>query len=299
MKHRSIAVVGLGQMGYAIANRLKEKEFRITGWDKSSEACDKALKSGISVANSLQLAVQDADFVITSLPDSSAVRNAWLMQDGIVNHARPGTICIELSTIDPGVMKEIATIAGNRSLHTLDCPVSGGPIEAAAGTLVVMVGGLSEVIEKARDVLESIGTKVMPTGDVGTAKVVKLVNNMMAMGNLLIACEAFSLGELAGVNQQILFEVLSNSGGCSKTFTKRIPPALNGDFSPKFKLSLAAKDLGLGLMMAKEMNAKAPGISMIRDLFSQALSDGFGDQDAVALLAMYRAWHAEANKKND
>ncbi len=296
MKRRAVAVIGLGQMGLAIAKRLKEKGFQVSGWDTSSEARDRAVSTMISVTSSQREALLTADVVITSLPEANAVRSAWLGQDGIVNQARPDTICIEVSTIEPDVMREIAASAQERGLQCLDCPVSGGPIEASTGTLVVMVGGSADTTEQAREVLESMGTSIMPTGDVGTAKVVKLVNNMMAMGNLLLACEAFSLGERAGVDQQTLFNVLSSSGGCSKTFTKRFPYALKGDFSAKFKLSLAEKDLGLGLKMAEKMNAQAPGISKIRDLFSIALKNGFGDQDAVAILAMYRDWHADTKK---
>src|SRR5690606_31287876 len=175
-----------------------------------------------------------------------------------------------------------------RGLRVLDCPVSGGPVEARAGKLIVMVGGEAAVMEQARPLLQALGPTIRHTGGVGTAKVVKIVNNTMAMGNLLVACEAFSLGEAMGVDATTLFDVLSESGGRSMTFTKRFPPALKGDFEARFKLELAEKDLALGLSMARELGVQAPAATLVRDLFGQAVAQGYGGKDAVALLAMYR-----------
>jgi len=283
-----VAVVGLGQMGSAMAARLRERGVDVLGWDVDPAVRVRVAAEGVPVAVSPAHALEGRDFVLSSLPNAAAVRAAWLGVDGIVALASPGAVCIDASTIEPAAMKDVADAAQLRGLAALDCPVSGGPAEARAGTLIVMAGGEPAVIERARPVLEALGPTLHPTGGIGTAKVVKIVNNMMAMGNLLVACEAFSLGEAAGVDPDTLFAVLAESGGRSQTFTKRFPHALRDDYAPRFKLELAEKDLALGLALAGTEGLQLPAATLVRELFGRALQEGYRGQDAVALLAMYR-----------
>ncbi|MBZ8132378.1 NAD(P)-dependent oxidoreductase [Afifella sp. IM 167] len=289
-----IAVIGLGQMGSAVAAHLKDDGFDVMGWDIAAPVRERAAADGIAVAGSAREALAGRPRVLTSLTNADAVRSAWLGEDGIVAHAAEGAILMELSTIEPAAMRDIAAAAQERGLIALDCPVSGGPIEARSGKLIMMAGGDAAAIERAMPVLQSLGATVRHTGDVGTAKVVKIVNNMMAMGNLLIASEAFALGVKAGVEPDKLFEVLAESGGRSQTFTKRFPHALKNDFEPRFKLELAAKDLALGDDLARAEGMPAPAAALVKEMFNLALAEGFRGKDAVALLAMYQRWAEHA-----
>jgi len=288
MDKPAVAVVGLGQMGSAVALNLRDQGFDVMGWDIAPAARERVAAQGVPAGETLADALKGRAYVLSSLPNGAIVRQSWLGQDGIVEQAEADATLIDLSTIEPSAMRDVADHALARGLRVLDCPVSGGPVEARAGKLIVMVGGEAAVMEQARPLLQALGPTIRHTGGVGTAKVVKIVNNTMAMGNLLVACEAFSLGEAMGVDATTLFDVLSESGGRSMTFTKRFPPALKGDFEARFKLELAEKDLALGLSMARELGVQAPAATLVRDLFGQAVAQGYGGKDAVALLAMYR-----------
>ncbi|TEA79596.1 NAD(P)-dependent oxidoreductase [Allopusillimonas ginsengisoli] len=284
----SVAVIGLGQMGSAMALRLNESEFDVIGWDIDPAVREQLAFQGVPVGASLADALKGRLCILSSLPNGLLVKECWLGRGGLVELADQGTTLIDLSTIEPSVMRRAAAHAYERGLKVLDCPVSGGPVEARAGKLVLIVGGEAGVIEQTLPLLNALGSTIRHTGDVGTAKVVKIINNTMAMGNLAVACEAFALGEACGVDTAVLFDVLSESGGRSMTFTKRFPPALKGDFEARFKLSLAEKDLGLGLAMAQDMGIPAPAATLVRGIFSQALAEGYGGKDAVALLAISR-----------
>ncbi|MBO9357086.1 NAD-binding protein [Bordetella petrii] len=288
MSKPAVAVVGLGQMGSAMALNLQDRGFDVMGWDIAPAARERMASQGVPAAGTLAAALRGRAYVLSSLPNGAIVRQSWLGPEGMVGLADAGATLIDLSTIEPSAMREVADRAMERGLKVLDCPVSGGPAEARAGRLIVMVGGEAAVLEQARPLLEALGATIRHTGGVGTAKVVKVINNTMAMGNLLVACEAFSLGEALGVDSATLFDVLSESGGRSMTFTKRFPPALKGDFEARFKLELAEKDLALGLSMARELGVQVPAATLVRGLFGQALAEGYGGKDAVALLAMYR-----------
>ncbi len=286
----TIAVVGMGQMGAGMAGRLLEAGHDVLGFDVNPQTCKRLVSEGFKLADSIKSCVSGRAVILSSLPDPKAVREAWLGADGIVAHASAGALCIELSTIDPGTMKEVGAAALRQGLAVVDCPVSGSPKEARIGKLVAMAGGARETVERARPVLELLGETWKYTGDIGTAKVVKIVNNMMSMGNVLVAAEAFALGVSAGVDPNSLYDVLSVSGGRSHHFTKRFPNALKGDFSPGFKIELGEKDLALGIELGRTIHSPTPAAAAVRELFAIALAEGYRGQDIVSMLDLYRKW---------
>lgn len=287
MKER-VAVVGMGQMGAGMAARLTESGFDVLGFDINPARRQELSERQMPIAATLREALAGRGLVLTSLPDPAAARAAWLGPDGLIAKADPDSLIIELSTIDPGTMREIGAAAEARGLAVVDCPVSGGPGEARNGTMVLIVGGSEAAIARARPVLEKLGPMTARTGGVGTAKAVKLVNNMMSLGNVLVACEAFALGEAAGVEPEKLYEVLSVSGGRSFHFTKRFPKALTGDFDPGFKMELGEKDLALAIDMGRAMHQPTPAASLVREMMALALAQSYRGKDIVALLEMYR-----------
>jgi 3-hydroxyisobutyrate dehydrogenase len=273
-----------------MAARLAECGHDVTGYDIHEPTRARLAGAGFAVGGDLGDALRGRDVVLSSLPDAKAVRAAWLGEQGIAALAYRGSLCVELSTIDPETMVEVGREAARRGLAVVDCPVSGGPVEARKGTLILIAGGDEAVVAAAAPFLRDLGEEPRYTGPVGTAKVVKIVNNTMAMGNLLLASEAFTMGVAAGVDPARLFEVLSVSGGTSRTFTKRFPKALAGDFSPGFKLELAEKDIGLGVELGRALRLPMPAATLVHQMFGLALLEGHRGRDAVATLAMYQEW---------
>ena len=287
---RRIAVLGMGQMGSGMAGRLAEAGHDVVGYDINPATRSALSASGMAMADSIKAALAGREIILTSLPDPRAVQAAWLGDDGLVASADPGSLCIELSTIDPATMREVGEAAAARGLDVVDCPVSGSPAEARLGRLVLIAGGERQTVNRAEPILLALGETWKYTGGVGTAKVVKLVNNMMSMGNVLIACEAFALGTAAGVEAETLYDVLSVSGGRSHHFTKRFPNAIRGNFDPGFKMELGEKDLALSIDLGRALKMPTPGASTVRELFATALSEGYRGRDIVALLQMYQEW---------
>ncbi|MEO3797470.1 NAD(P)-dependent oxidoreductase [Nonomuraea sp. B10E15] len=291
-----VCVVGLGAMGGAVAARLAAAGREVVGYDLDEVAVRRAAEAGVTVSAGPAEAVTGARTVITSLPDAAAVRAAWCGPGGLVRHAAPGTFAVELSTIDPGTMREIAVPARAAGLRVVDCAVSGGPEEAAAGALALIAGAWEADLRDLEPLLGRIGTSVAHTGDVGTGKVVKLVNNLMSMANVLVAAEAFQIGVAAGVEPERLFDVLSRSGGRSHHFTKRFPWAIAGDFRPRFTVALGEKDLGLGLDLARSVGVPAPAASVARSMYAMAVAEGLAGQDIVALNRLYQRWAERAHE---
>lgn len=292
-----VAVVGMGQMGSGMARRLVATGYDVVGYDINTQTRQALRKEGLQVAESVREALAGRTLVLTSLPDPAAIRAAWLGQGGLVETASAGTLIMELSTIDPNTMVEVGKAAAARGIDVIDCPVSGSPAEAADGKLVLIVGGEETAVSRAEPVLELLGQTWRHTGPVGTAKVVKLVNNMMSMGAVVVAAEAFTLGVAAGVDPEKLFEVLSVSGGRSHHFLKRFPNAIKGDFRPGFKMELGEKDMALAIDFGRSLRMPTPTASMVRELMATALAEGYRGQDIVAVQDMYRRWAKEGGKR--
>lgn len=285
-----IGFVGLGAMGGAMAGRLVKSGYAVTGHDVSAERAEAAGRAGVTVVATPGDAARSAEVVMSSLPHPRAVREAYLGEHGIVAAARAGTTLVDLSTVDPDTWKEIARVAGVRVLACLDAPVSGGPVEAGNGGLVFLVGGEAPVLEACRPIFATLGTEIHHVGPLGSAQVVKIVNNVMTMGNVAVAAEAMVLGVKAGMDPQRLFEILSTSGGRSHHFLKRFPNVLAGDFAPRFSIALSRKDLGLAARLAESLGVPMLTTSTVRQVYEAAAAAGLDGQDMAAVTALFERW---------
>ncbi|MCA8906573.1 MAG: NAD(P)-dependent oxidoreductase [Rhodospirillaceae bacterium] len=287
-----IGYVGIGQMGAGMALSLSRAGFDVIGYDVSAASRESAAAQGLAVTETLSDAVVGRDFVLTSLPNPAIVRDAWLGENGILAQGPKDAVCIDFSTIDAETMKAVGAACVERGLGVVDAPVSGGPNEAIAGKLVLLIGGSDADVARAKPVLDAIGEVQLRTGPVGTAKTVKLVNNVMSMGNILIAAEAFALGVAGGVEPQALYDALSQSGGRSHHFLKRFPNALKANWDPGFKMELGEKDVALAVDFARSLGQPMPAASLVREMMTMALATGYRGRDVVALLDMYEKMNA-------
>jgi 3-hydroxyisobutyrate dehydrogenase-like beta-hydroxyacid dehydrogenase len=286
----TIGFVGLGAMGGAMARRLVKTGYTVAGYDINAERAEAAAVAGVTRVATPGEAAQSADVVMSSLPHPAAVREAYLGPHGVLAGARGGTTLVDLSTIDPDTWKEVARVAGPRGLACLDAPVSGGPVEAASGGLVFLVGGEALVLERCRPILAALGTEIHHVGPLGSAQIVKIVNNVMTMGNVAVAAEAMVLGVKAGLDPQRLFDILSTSGGRSHHFLKRFPNVLAGDFAPRFSIALSRKDLGLATRLAESLGVPMFTTAVVRQVYEAAGAAGLDGQDMAAVTALFERW---------
>jgi 3-hydroxyisobutyrate dehydrogenase len=285
-----IGFIGLGAMGGAMAGHLAKNGYAVTGYDVNPARAEAAARGGVARAASPAEAAQGADVVMSSLPTPAAVRAAYLGPDGVLTRAGAGAVLVDLSTIDPDTWKEVARAAEAQGLACLDAPVSGGPVEAGSGKLVFIVGGEERVLERCRPIFATLGTEIHHVGPLGSAQVVKIVNNVMSMGNVAVAAEAMVLGVKAGMDPQRLFDILSTSGGRSHHFLKRFPNVLAGDFEPRFSIALSRKDLGLATRLAERLGVPMLTMSIVRQVYEAAAAAGLDGRDMAAVTALFERW---------
>lgn len=285
----TVTVIGLGVMGGSVARRLVDSGFDTGVHDLSPEAVARSVAGGARAVNP---AVDElGDVVLTSLPGDQAVTEA-VLDSGLLDRLR-GRVLAELSTTLPETVERVAEQARPRDVAVVDSPVSGGPADASRGTLVLLAGADDDALRRAEPVLKTLGT-IEHVGRAGHGKAVKLVNNLMSMGNVVVAAEAFTLGTTLGLDRQTLYDVLSRSGGRSHHFQKRIPYALADDYSPRFALDLGEKDLRLGLQLAHDQGYAMPTASIVHQVFEIGRTKGLGREDVIAVLKIFQEWAGSA-----
>lgn len=267
MKHRggnmaSIGFVGLGNMGLPMAVNLLKAGHSVTGFDVSEAARGAASASGIKAAATLAETAKDTDAIITMLPNGALVLQCWGGPEGLLAHAKPGTLLIDSSTIDVADARAAHDIAGKAGMRAADAPVSGGTMGAAAATLTFMVGGTDEAFAAAQPLLANMGRKIVHCGSAGAGQAAKICNNMLLGISMIGVAEAFVLGEKLGLSHQALFDVASTSSGQCWSLTTNCPvpgpvPAspANRDYKPGFATALMLKDLNLSQDCAQKFGA--------------------------------------------
>ena len=279
-----IGFIGLGAMGLPMAKRVLGAGYELcTTFHRRREPADELHAMGAKVFATPKDVATAADMVITILPADAQLREVVLGSAGIVKTFTSGKVLVEMTTGTALAMQEIAAAVDSAGGDTLDAPVSGGTPAAAQGTLTIMAGGDSAVLQRCRPLLETMGTRIVHVGPVGQGKVVKIVNQMMAAIHLLAIGESFALGVKCGADPEVLYEVIKNSSGYSKMMDLRLLGFLfEGSFPPGFKLDLMKKDVNLALESARAAGIPLHLSSEVAQVFAAASAAGKGDEDFSA-----------------
>jgi 2-hydroxymethylglutarate dehydrogenase len=223
--------------------------------------------------------------VFTSLPSPQSVEDVVYGKNGLITGWKEGDIYVDTSTNSPSLIRRIAADAVKKGVSVLDAPVSGGTKGAEAGDLVFMVGGDPDSLGKIRAVLGTMGKKIFPVGDAGCGNIAKLVNNLISLACNSISAEGIALGVKAGINPQVLWDIITVSTGNNWCLQQYPNTTFRGNFEPGFRIDLAYKDIGLALELGEEYGVPLPvGIAVKQEL-EDTIKAGYSDKgvDAVIL----------------
>jgi 2-hydroxy-3-oxopropionate reductase len=281
-----VAFIGLGIMGQPMAVNLVRANFAVVGYNRSQPSIDHLINAGGRGAASLAEAASDADAVITMLPDTPDVAEVVLGQGGVLEVANPGTLLIDMSTINPSMAVEIARRGSAAGLRTLDAPVSGGQQGAIDGTLSIMVGGDAADLVRARPVLEAMGSTVVHVGPSGCGQLVKAANQLIVAGIIEVVAEALVFLEAQHVDTASAIEVLNGGLAGNQILARKAKTMLGRQFQPGFRTTLHHKDLQILLTAAREAGVVLPLGAVVSQLMASLVAQGFGDLDHSALFAL-------------
>lgn len=283
---RSVGVIGLGNMGGGMAASLARAGFAVTGHDVSAAAMERAQANGVAPATGVAAAVENADAILTMLPDSPDVERCLLGDGGVREHARRGALVVDSSTIAPAVTDRAAQALGEAGIAFVDAPVGRSPAQAATGTLLFMVGAANADLERARPLLDAMGDTVFHCGGVGTGIRTKLVLNLLGQVTNQLSAETVALGLKLGLDRDALLGVLCGGLGANGFIRDYWPTkVLAGDTAPGFAIGLSAKDMRLAAAMAEAAGVAIPTGAAGAAAINRA-AERHGDLDVSGLLAV-------------
>jgi 3-hydroxyisobutyrate dehydrogenase-like beta-hydroxyacid dehydrogenase len=280
-----VGLIGLGNMGTAIAERLLGAAFQLVVYNRTPQKADPLAAAGASVAATPAELTAAVDVVITSLPDDGALEAVAAQ---VVAGAAAGTVLIDVSTVSPAASARVAAMAERASVAYLRAPVSGNPTVVRAGNLSFIVSGPRQTLERVAPVIHAIGPTVHHVGDAEEARTVKLAINLMVAGLAELMAEALVLGEAAGVSRATLLEVMGTSAVGAPFVKYKTEPLLNDDFSATFTTALMEKDIDLILDASHESGVRLPVARELKELLRATGDAGYADDDFMALFAHLR-----------
>jgi 2-hydroxy-3-oxopropionate reductase len=272
-----------------MARNLLDRGYALTVWARRREAMAPLLAASATAAESAAHVAAATDIVITMVTDTRAVEDVVFGEHGVARGARPGSLVIDHSTIDPAGARRIATRLQAQGVEMLDAPVSGGGAAAVAGTLAIMAGGSTAAFDRARPVLSCYAKNIVHIGPSGAGQVAKACNQICTIVNQLGAAEAMLLAERAGVDPRKVKEALMGGFAASRMLDLQAPKMIARDFAGKVESRLHHKDIHIVLDLARTFGIELPASLAAADVLDQLQQRGGARQDSAAIFEILDA----------
>jgi len=282
-----IGFIGLGIMGKPMSKNLLKAGYQLVVYDVNVQAVDDLVVSGARRAESPKEVAQNAEIIITMLPNSPQVRSVVLGKEGILDGAKKGSILVDMSSIAPKVSQEIFAACEEKGVRMLDAPVSGGEPKAINATLSIMAGGSEDTFEQVKDILFKMGTSVVLVGDIGSGNVTKLANQMIVALNIAAMSEALVMATKAGVDPEKVYQAIRGGLAGSTVLDAKAPMVLQRNFTPGFRVELHIKDLLNALDTAHDLGVPVPLTAHILEIMQAIKADGMEGNDHASIIKFY------------
>lgn len=281
-----IGFIGLGIMGKPMAKNLLKAGYTLLVNTHKQATMDEMAAVGAVLATQQEIG-EKCDIVMTMLPNSPQVKEVMLGENGVAAHMKPGSIFVDMSSINPIASKEIAAELAKHGVDMLDAPVSGGEPKAIDGTLSFMVGGKQEAYDRVEPILLKMGASVVRCGEVGAGNTTKLANQIIVACNIQALAEALTLSQKAGVDPNLVFAAIRGGLAGSTVMDAKAPMMISGNDTPGFRINLHIKDLNNALDCAHSVGAPLPMTASVQEIMQYLASNGLGACDHSAIAQYY------------
>jgi len=286
--NKKIGFIGLGAMGKFMAENLLKAGYILVLYDKAESALLPFKGyANAELAGSVAEVGKKTINCITMLPNTPHVEEVILGADGLHSTMVGNSLIIDMSSIAPNNTIIIAETLKKKGIDFLDAPVSGGQKGAREGTLSIMVGGEKGIFEKALKILSIMGRNIVHMGPAGSGQTAKICNQIIVGMNIHAVCESFALARSAGMDLEILRNVLMGGAANSWMLENLAPMMLKGDTSAGFRITLQLKDLRLALDTGFENAVPLPGTALVANLYTEAIAHGEANNGNQALFKVF------------
>jgi len=265
-----IGFIGLGNVGGKLAASLLRNKFDLTVRDIETKLTNDLKNKGAKVSNSAKELAEQADLIITCLPSPKVCAEVMESPEGVINGLSKNKIWLEMSTTDESEVKRLGKLVMDKKAIPLDGPVSGGCHRAATGNIAIFVGGERNSFEKILPVLTTMGRKILHTGELGTASVLKVITNYLASVHLAALGEAWTVAKKSKLNLNKTYKAIAVSSGNSFVHETESQVILNGSYNINFTMDLVQKDMNLFNELSKKLKTPLEISPFILDIFKDA-----------------------------
>ena len=285
---QSIALIGAGAMGGAIGARLLETGSHLSVFDLDAEKVAALVEKGATAAGSAAEAANGATAVITSLNASQIVEIAAFGDGGISDGAAPGTLIIDMSSIDPEDTRKLAETASEKGLAWVDSPLSGGAPKAAIGQLTLMMGGEAVDVERAQLVLKDVASNMTHMGPAGAGQTTKIINQVLCGLGFLAVAEATQLALDAGVDAEKIPVALNGGRADSALLQEYMPRMATKDYRRTGRIDNMVKDLNMAAELSRHTGTSMPMTALCAEIHRMLTSAGLGGEDQAAVMEFFK-----------
>ena len=265
-----IGFIGLGNVGGKLANNLIKSRYKLIVRDLDAKLSKKFKKKGAVIASSPKELAENSDIVITCLPSPKACSKVMTAKNGVLEGLSKNKIWLEMSTTDQSEVKRIGIMVKRKGSHALDVPVSGGCHRAATGNISIFAGGYKKMFKKVLPVLKCMGRKILYTGELGTASILKVITNYLASVHLAALGEAWTVAKKSKLNLNKVYKGIAASSGNSFVHETESQVILNGSYNINFTMDLVKKDMKLFNDLSKKLKTPLEISPFVLNIFNKA-----------------------------
>ena len=253
-----LGFIGIGSMGRPIARRLLQAGYKVSVYNRDRAKAEALAGSGATVKESVAELASAADVILSCLANDDAVRSVYAGPEGVFANVHPGTVVIEMSTVNPEISQELYKLGSARAVSVLDVPISGSTPAAEQGTLTLFGGGDEKIFHNAEPIFRAVAHQYFYLGPSGSGTTMKLVVNALLGVGMQAIAEAVTLGQKAGLNRDRLFDVLSHTAVIAPAHAGKLAKVARNDYTPQFAIGLMNKDFRLILETAARIQVPMP-----------------------------------------
>jgi 3-hydroxyisobutyrate dehydrogenase len=279
-----IGWIGTGIMGNSMLGHLIDRGYQSYVYNRTKEKAQGVIDKGAIWCSAPASITAHADLIFTMVGFPPDVRQVYLSAGGLLEHARPGAVLVDMTTTSPELAREIYEKALPRKIHCLDAPVSGGDTGARNATLSIMAGGDETVFKAVEPFFAYLGKKIIYQGKAGSGQHTKMCNQIQIAGTMIGMCECLLYGFRAGLDLSTMLNSISGGAAACWSLENLAPRVLRRDFEPGFFVDHFIKDMGIALEEAGRMGISLPGLALVNQLYHSVSALGFGKKGTQALL---------------
>jgi 3-hydroxyisobutyrate dehydrogenase-like beta-hydroxyacid dehydrogenase len=285
-----IGFIGLGLMGRPMAVNLAAKGYTVQAYDVRPEAADGLDADRVTWGGSIQRIAETSSVILVMVFSGEQVREVVMAPEGILQHAAPGTLVVDITSSDPAITRELEPLLQQKGIDFIDAPCSGGVEAAVKGTLTFMTGGNEPYLDRARPLLEVMGNNIMHMGPIGSGHAMKVMNNFISATTMAATAEVVALARKAGIPADRVVEALRNSTVTSDAATRKFPQYIFPDKEIGFPIKLMHKDIKTYLQFAEKIGIPTLISTATFQIWNLNVVEGLGASDAVHFVDPYERW---------